>query len=356
MKKFIVFIGLTAISFGVVARPALAIEAEIVTLENFVQAESTHYFHKNAQENNVAVNEISHQRMMASIDVQDIIRMNQDTAYSIALVDVSEGVTVTLPKTDLYMSALFIDINHLNPTVIYAGESITLSKDDLTAGEHAYILFRTAQRTYDEAGQKEMNLLQDQIKIEANASNVFVGTTYDQDSLNEVRNQLIQRVLKGDLSGRVHTAAGKNWESVDKDAHLMAAAAGWALFPAEHAMYTSYIPGQGQSGCTYFTIDTPPLDYAGLGFFSVTTYDATGWIVEREFALNNNQAEQNKDGTWTFHFQTKDAECHVGAKNVIDVQAGWSGIFRMYKPTSTAEALEYTTAFLASPLKPDSLQ
>lgn len=352
MKRIVLVIGSAAFIFGVAAQPALAIESEKVTLDNFVWAESTEYFNKNKQEKGVVVNEISHQRVMANIDVQDIIRMNQDTAYSIALVDVSDGVTVTLPETDLYMSALFIDINHLNPAVIYAGESITLTKDDLTAGEHAYILFRTAQRTYDAAGQKEMNALQDQIKIEANSSNPFIGTTYDKESLNQVRNQLIQRVLSGELT-KVHMAAGKNWESVDKDQHLMAAAAGWALFPAEHAMYTSYLTGQGQSGCTYFTIDTPPLDYAGSGFFSVTTYDTTGWIVERNFALNNNQAEQNEDGTWTFHFQTDGTRCHAGAKNIIDVQDNWSGIFRMYKPTDKAEVLEYTNELLKNTLKLD---
>ena len=354
MKKVFFASALTAIFFGAATQSSLAIEPVKVTLDNFVQAESTLYFNKNTQEKSVPMNAISHQRVMANIDVQDIIRMNQDTAYSIALVDVSEGATVTLPETDLYMSALFIDINHLNPAVIYAGESITLSKDDLTDGEHVYVLFRTAQRTYDEAGQKEMNSLQDQIKIEANSSNAFVGTTYDQESLTQVRNQLIQRVLNGDLTGRVHTAAGKTWESVDKEAHLLAAAAGWALFPAEHAMYTSSIPGQGQSGCTYFTIGTPPLDYAGAGFFSVTTYDATGWIVERNFALNNNQAQRNEDGTWTFHFLTKDATCHAGAKNVIDVQENWSGIFRMYKPTDESEVLEYTSELLGNPVKPDN--
>ncbi|MCK5360063.1 MAG: carboxylesterase, partial [Gammaproteobacteria bacterium] len=79
MKKTTIASILAAAYLGLAApQSLLANEAVEVTLDNFVQAESTLYFNKNAQENNVPINEISHQRVMANIDVQDIIRMNQD--------------------------------------------------------------------------------------------------------------------------------------------------------------------------------------------------------------------------------------------------------------------------------------
>ena len=63
--------------------------------------------------------------------------MNADTAYSIAIV-VSKGATISLPKSDAYQSILVIDENQYNPHVIYSGESVHLTLDDVTIGEHVY--------------------------------------------------------------------------------------------------------------------------------------------------------------------------------------------------------------------------
>ncbi|MCK5359920.1 MAG: hypothetical protein KAJ95_04795, partial [Gammaproteobacteria bacterium] len=69
MKKVFFASALTAIFFGAATQSSLAIEPVKVTLDNFVQAESTLYFNKNTQEKSVPVNAISHQRVMANIDV-----------------------------------------------------------------------------------------------------------------------------------------------------------------------------------------------------------------------------------------------------------------------------------------------
>lgn len=320
-----------------------------VTRDNFVQAESTKYF--NVQMNKARVNEFSHQRTMANIDTQDIIRMNQDTAYSIAVVDVSKGATITLPERDLYASALFIDINHLNPAVIYAGESITLTADDLTEGEHVYVLLRTSTRSYNAAGYADMNAYQDSVTIKSNSSTPFIGKNYDSASRDRFQKWAEQQVRSGKLD-KPWRAAGKTKADVDENNHLLAAAVGWAAFPAKHAMYTPRIAGQGTSGCSSITFEAPDLDYANGGFFSLSTYDKNGWIAENNFALNNQQAKQNTDGSYTFHFQEQGSICPKGSVNLLDVQPDWTGIFRMYKPRNPERIIQYTQEFLANPVKP----
>lgn len=320
-----------------------------VTKDNFVQAESTKYF--NVQMAKKPVNTFSHQRTMANVDTQDIIRMNQDTAYSIAVIDVSEGATITLPDRDIYASALFIDLNHLNPAVIYAGESITLTADDLTVGEHVYVLLRTSARSYDEEGFADMNAYQDSVVIEAKSARPFIGVDYNQESRKEIQSWAEQQARAGKLN-KPWLAMGKTMADVDKDNHFLAAAIGWAAFPAKHAMYTPRLAGQGTPGCSFINFEAPELDYDNGGFFSVTTYDKNGWIAEENFALNNLQATANQDGSYTFHFQEKGTECPSGALNVLDVQEDWTGIFRMYKPSDVENIVKYTKAFLANPVKP----
>ncbi|CDT81120.1 Soluble lytic murein transglycosylase [Vibrio coralliirubri] len=341
MKKTLIALSLASVATAATA----SVE---VTKENFVQAESTKYF--NVQMDKAQINEFSHQRTMANVGTQDIIRMNQDTAYSIAVIDVSEGATITLPERNTYASALFIDINHLNPAVIYAGESITLTADDMTEGEHVYMLLRTGTKSYDTRGFSDMNAYQDSVTIEAKSANAFKGVDYDQATRAATQAWTEQEVRKGKLD-KPWLAMGRTFADVDKTNHLLAAGIGWAALPAAHASYTPALPGQGAKGCSSVTFDAPPLDYANGGFFSLTTYDKAGWIAEENFALNNQQAAVNEDGTYTFHFQEVGSKCPEGAVNMLDVRENWVGIFRMYKPEDVQTIIPYTKMFMGNPIK-----
>ena len=76
---------------------------------------------------------------------QTIIRSNADVVYSLALVNVSEGATLSIPERSSGALQLihYMDGNHLTHGVIYAGESVTITADDLTGGDYVYILART---------------------------------------------------------------------------------------------------------------------------------------------------------------------------------------------------------------------
>jgi hypothetical protein len=77
-------------------RAAGAEEAQRVTVDNFIRAESDLYFAKFVAGG--AFGKFAHARQPTPIDQQDVIRMNRDTLYSYSVADLAaEPVTVTLP-------------------------------------------------------------------------------------------------------------------------------------------------------------------------------------------------------------------------------------------------------------------
>ena len=79
-----------------------------VTLENYKIAESDLAF--NTGSKLVGTNELLHNPVDAfDLDNQTVVRMNRDTIYSGAILNVSEGATVTLPESDgRYISAMVV--------------------------------------------------------------------------------------------------------------------------------------------------------------------------------------------------------------------------------------------------------
>ncbi len=67
-----------------------------VTIENFTRAETDRMFAA-LQAEAGGVNRLRHNRTPTPIDHQPVIRMNRDTLYSSAVVDISKGATVTIP-------------------------------------------------------------------------------------------------------------------------------------------------------------------------------------------------------------------------------------------------------------------
>jgi hypothetical protein len=68
-----------------------------LALDNFTRAETDHYLALNARDAG-GVGKFRHNREPASIDNQTVIRMNRDTLYSFAVLDLAAGpATVSLP-------------------------------------------------------------------------------------------------------------------------------------------------------------------------------------------------------------------------------------------------------------------
>lgn len=77
------------------------------------------------------INRFYHFRAPTPVDNQPTVRMNRDTLYSTAVVDISEGATLTLPDVGArYMTAMIYNQDHFVNEVFHGGGTYTLDMDD----------------------------------------------------------------------------------------------------------------------------------------------------------------------------------------------------------------------------------
>lgn len=85
-----------------------------------------------------------------------------------------------------------------------------------------------------------------------------------------------------------------------------------------------------------YVIDKQSPEYKGgfneSGFFSITMYDADGWMFSEKAILNKNNIIFNDDGSFDANF----GECGNNAKNNLPITKGWNFIMRVYEPKLTA--------------------
>jgi hypothetical protein len=225
-----------------------------------------------------------------------------------------------------------MDENHLTHGVIYAGDTVTLTPDDLSDGEYIYILART--RISDSL--EETKSAQQSMIIDANSARPYRTKGFDPDEVTAFREKLIKEVYSGGAyppgeGPDGSKAFGATFDDINPKDYYYAAALGWGGLPPQHAQYTAFVLGQGSAAeCQTITVPRPPLDYKNGGFFSLTTYDSTSWIAEDNFHIDNDRMRDNGDGTLTIDF-------NCDTPYSVTVSEGWNGTFRLYKPLNVDE-------------------
>jgi len=306
---------------------ATASAAETVTMENYVVAETDWYF--NNQQAAAPVNTFVHNGPVSK-DAQDVIRSNRDVMYSLAVVDISEGATLTVPSRDDFQIIHVMDENHLSHFVIPAGESRTIKPGDVTGGTHVYLLARTKiSDDLDEslAAQRAM-------KIKANSATPYPSKGFEADDVEAFRNKLVADYAAGKVQIVEHESFGETIDDVDPTSYIYAAAVGWGGLPSTTAQYLSAVAGQGDTSCQRYILPKPKLDWGAGGFFSLTTYDTAGWIVEDDFYIGHEKMQDNGD-SYSIYLNCPDQA------NSLTVQEGWTGIVRMYLPVDEQETIKY---------------
>lgn len=318
-------------------QPAYAFEQNdsgmlLVDERNFTIAETDRYFIDHLKEHKI--NTFRHSREMSTVENQFVVRENRDVMYSHAVVDISEGATLTNPEWDVFSVIQVIDENQYTIASIYPGESVTFTPDDVALGNHIFLNMRTGVRSLDDDGFKEAYKHQDSVVIDANSSKSYQAKGFDNKSLDETRTRLKARMAEAD---KPEFYFGTQ-DEIEPTQFLIASAVGIFGLPIRDAAYLNTIQptGDAKKGKpSKITLPKPPLNYAKGGFFSVTTYDSKGWIATEQYALNNNTAEANEDGSITFHFNAPDKP------NNIDVVEDWTMLIRLYAPTSKEEIMKY---------------
>jgi hypothetical protein len=163
-------LGVLISGFPLNAGSAIAQQLEPVTVHTIVRAESDIAF-KNIHDA-LGFNVFLHRRAPVAIDQQDVIRMNRDTIYSSALLDLSQPAFINMPETDgRYMNLQIISQDHYSYAVTQSGRHEI--NQDKVGTRYAGLVIRTFIDADDPEDIAKANALQDQVKIEGGGEGLF---------------------------------------------------------------------------------------------------------------------------------------------------------------------------------------
>jgi len=313
------------LSLASLASTALAQNAKPtpVNVHNFVRAETDRYFGKTAIDDD-AFGKLRHRREMASIDKQDVVRMNRDTLYSSGVFDLDTSpVTITLPDAGKrFMSMQVISQDHYTTEVAYGPGSFTYTRDQVGT-RYVFVIIRTLADSGNPQDVKAANAVQDAIKVEQANAGKFEVPSWDQASQTKARDAL---EALGSLGGTVDRFGKK--QEVDPFDHLIGTAIGWGGNPRHAADYQSFYPPENDGKTAYrLTLKDVPVD----GFWSISVYNAKGFFEKNAlnaYSLNNLTAKPDPGGSYTIQF----GGCERQTPNCLPIVSGWNYTVRLYRP------------------------
>jgi hypothetical protein len=294
-----------------------------VTVDNFPRAESDLYMRNVVKDGGFG--KLFHNRTLADIDHQLVIRMNRDTLYSAAVFDLDAGsATITLPDAGKrFMSLQVISEDHYVPMVVYAPAEVTLTKENV-GSRYAMVGIRTLVDPANPDDLQQVAALQDAIKVSQGNAGKFEVPNWDQASQKRIRDALL--VLAASSNGFKNAFGTKG--QVDPVNHLIATAAGWGGNPDKDATYVSFTPDRNDGVSVYrLRVKDVPVD----GFWSISVYNAEGYFQKNEYnaySLNNITAKKDADGSVAVQF----GGCDGKIPNCLPIMKGWNYTVRLYRP------------------------
>ena len=290
-----------------------------VTVANFVRAESDVAIKKLVDV--VGLGSWIHLRVPTPLDQQRVIRMNRDTLYSSAVLDLREPATVVMPETNgRYQSLHVISQDHYSFAKTKPGR-YALSRENVGT-RYAYLIVRTFCDADDPDDIVATNALQDALEIEGGGSGVLDIPEWNIEQMLEARDAL-NTLAKLGVS---NVGAFGTREEVDPIRHLIFAAAGWGGLPNKQTIAELGAVEKNDGTPHVLTVKDVPV----RAFWSVIVYDANGFIPENDlgiYSYNNVTAKPNPDGSITIHFGGDPSQI-----NHLPIAAGWNYAIRMYEP------------------------
>jgi hypothetical protein len=275
----------------------------IVTQDNFVRA-FTNMRLGSILKKTGGINKFFTMPVPSSIpEEQFVVRMNRDTPYSVAVVDMSsDNVYVTVPETDKYVSIQIVDENHETQPMIYgSGRHKITAKTD-----HAFVTVRTLD------GDLRQNLV-----IEAGSAKPFVVKEWDMESFHAV-----DKAGNLDFSDGYDQAKAFGNKESGQTAYMnyVGAAGGWGGAMVEDNIYQTspYFDADGSYEMTF-------VDPKDKYFWSATVYNGDGRMFNDKANISSEMNPvKNADGTYTLRFG-----CEGQPNNIPIVEGNTTGKFNV---------------------------
>lgn len=288
---------------------------------NFIRAETDRYFDDLVARSG-GVNRWHHTREPAPIDEQLVVRLNRDTLYSSAILDVSDGATVSLPEASgRYQTAMVVDEYHYIDHVFDRPGEYHLEAA-MFPTSHVALAVRTLVDPADPADLAEVVALQDQLRVETGSANSPSHPEWDTDSLDGTR-ALLLRLAEGLTT--FDGAFGSRSET-DPILHLLGTAAGWGGLPTQQATYLGVTPNLPVG---HYVLKVPR-DVPVRGFWSVSVYNRDGYFEPNDlgrYSVNSVTAVRDPDGGVTINLGGDGS-----LPNAIPLPEGWNYTVRLYQP------------------------
>jgi hypothetical protein len=293
-----------------------------VTALNYVQAKTAIQFDKYMARADGKVNTFSHGRRIVGIDQRSSKRLNRDTLYSVAIVDISEGASLTIPDTHgRYMSVQVINEHGFTNKIFH-----DVGKHDLTVKKfdtpYVLLLVRTLVSDSMPDDLATAHALQDKLTIVSASQRLYTHPNYDAVSMAATTELLLL------LSQGIHDnakAAGTKAQ-VNPIKQLLLSAYGFGTLPESESYLLTVAPKLTAGKAYALTVKGVPVD----GFWSLAMYNKDGYFEKNKhniYSYSDKTATKNHDGSITLHFGGDPLSI-----NYMPITEGWNYVVRMYRP------------------------
>ncbi|MEM1143169.1 MAG: DUF1214 domain-containing protein [Pseudomonadota bacterium] len=283
----------------------------------------------NAQAVAGAVNRFVHRSSLTATDYQPVVRMNRDSYYSSAVVDVSQGASITLPSVPegKYLSMQPITEDHRTQPMSYGGGTYELATH---TGSHVYIIIRLDSTFSPE----EVKRYQSGMYIDAVSAQPFSAEPIQRQSFMDVENRLkakrkdLLKLFEPDeiVRGMFTAPTDASRAFYRPVLHQIASASGWGGAQVRDNVY-EFVPALAAEGCYQATFEDP----GNRAFWSFTVYNPLGFLFDDVAHVNSDLATPNPDGTFTVSLG-----CEAGAPNqipIINETGKFTVTIRHYQPS-----------------------
>nr|WP_086491874.1 DUF1214 domain-containing protein [Novosphingobium panipatense] len=291
-----------------------------VTVDNFRRAETELYLKQLSAQG--AYGQFKHDRDAPAVDNQAVIRLNRDTLYSYAVLDLTSPATIVKADTGTrFQSLMVINQDHYIKLVAYKPGTYQLTQD-MVGTRYAVVACRTFLNPADPQDVQAAHAAQDGIVLSQADAGKLELVDFDQTQrarLHDLLNELA--AFEPDPKGRFGDE-----NAVDPVHHLIYTSAGWGGNAAEDAIYISGSVTANDGTTPYvMTLANVPVD----GFWSLIVYNKDGFFEAPVEAVSFNSvtAAPNADGTVTLHFGGDPQ-----APNYLRIMPGWNYLLRLYQP------------------------